>query len=492
MAWLDANQPELADPLGDDEIAVLEQGQKIGVLARDLYPGGILIQHEERSHADAVRDTLAALANPDVSVIYEAAFRAGPDDVRADILLRAPNDQFDLVEVKSASEIRNKELDDVAYQLHLIENAGYSIRRVLIAHPNRAYRRGNGPIDVHEFFLQEDVTEAARERVPVLAQEQANLRLVVSQPQPPQVGIGPHCNKPIKCRYQGICHRTIGDDHIENIAHISDKLRKKLREAGIISMRDIPADWELSPQQRRWVDMVKRGTPILDLDGLASDLANLRFPIHSFDFETVQSIIPLWPGRRVYESVVFQFSNHTLDASGTVTHTDYLHADFDDPEEAVFHSMQQALGAEGSILIYSQFEVQQWRDMARRRPDWEPYLRDLEKRAIDFLPIVRRNFAHPALRGRYSLKALYKQLLPGFSYDDLVIRNGAQAAAAYAEILDPNTTSTRRSELVSHLRAYCSRDTWALLLLLLRLHPQLGQQVQANTLLSQPQPIRQR
>lgn len=475
--WLEVNHPELADPLDDAEVAILDQGQKIGAFARELYPGGVLIEYEGRTHDDAMRDTQAALADPNIPVIYEAALRSGPDNVRVDILVRAEDGQFDLVEVKSASEIGAKELNDVSYQLHLTQSTGLKIRRVFLVHPNRAYRRGTGPIDPKEFFLCEDVTEEARARAAFLATEQSNLRAIAIQPQRPTVDIGPHCSKPVKCEFIGTCHRNIGDDHIENIPHISDKLRSRLRAAGITSMHDIPDHWELFGQQRRWVEMVKRKTFIFNTDGFVADLSGLRFPIHFFDFEGVNAIIPLWPGRKAYETVPFQFSNHTIEESGQVRHSDYLHVDFDDPEDHVFEHMRRALGEEGSIVIYSQYEVQRWRDMARRRPEWESYFRDLEARAVDLLPIIRRNYAHPALRGRYSLKAIYKQLLPGLSYDDLAIRNGAQAAAAYKEILDPATPPERRAELAADLRAYCARDTEALLRLLLRIHPSLAQKV---------------
>ncbi|MBK7962448.1 MAG: DUF2779 domain-containing protein [Bdellovibrionales bacterium] len=43
-------------------------------------------------------------------------------------------------------------------------------------------------------------------------------------------------------------------------------------------------------------------------------------PYNFIDFETITSAIPFSKGMRPYETVAFQFSHHTVDADGKVTH----------------------------------------------------------------------------------------------------------------------------------------------------------------------------
>ena len=47
-------------------------------------------------------------------------------------------------------------------------------------------------------------------------------------------------------------------------------------------------------------------------------------------------------------------------------------------------------------------------------------------------------------------------------YSSLEVKDGGNAQAAYLEAIDPSTKSDRRSALEEALRAYCERDTWAM------------------------------
>jgi len=60
-------------------------------------------------------------------------------------------------------------------------------------------------------------------------------------------------------------------------------------------------------------------------------------------------------------------------------------------------------------------------------------------------------------------------LIDDLDYDDLEIQEGSQAATAFVEMLDPETRGPRRLELERALRAYCARDTEAMVRLFLRL-----------------------
>lgn len=483
--WYEVNAPDLADPMDDADLAVIEQGVEVGELARRLYPGGVLVPHEGRPHQEVVQDTAAALADPEVPAVFEGAVLDGEDPVRADILTRNEDGSFDLLEVKAVSRVRDHEIEDVGYQIMLLESEGVAIRRAYVVHPDREYHHSGGPIAVDDYFLRTDVTEEARAHRSILRAQRKHLRAVAESDAPPTIDIGPHCRKPVKCPFHGTCHRHITDEHVENIAHISNKLRRMLDEAGITDIADIPDDWELSKHQQRWVDMVKSGSPYHDGQGFAKDFGLLEYPLHLFDFEAVNPAVPLWPGRNPYDTTVVQYSNHIISDSGHVQHREHLHVGTDDPELRLIERMHEDLGEDGSIVIFSRYEVQRWRDLAERHPEWASYLQSLEQRVFDLHPVIKRNFADPGLRGSYSLKALYGVLLPGLSYDDLVIQNGGMAAAAYENLIrrlreaDVATGTEREAlqaevdEIAENLLRYCERDTWAMLKLMETLNPDL-------------------
>lgn len=66
--------------------AILDQGTLVGELARERFPGGILIPHDER-RVEATCEAIAAGA----TVLYEASFVADEVFAAVDILLREDN-----------------------------------------------------------------------------------------------------------------------------------------------------------------------------------------------------------------------------------------------------------------------------------------------------------------------------------------------------------------------------------------------------------------
>ncbi len=64
--------------------AMIEQGQEVGLLARQLFPGGVEVSGD-RGLEQAIRTTQELTANPEVPAIFEAAFEYGGVFVRVDI-----------------------------------------------------------------------------------------------------------------------------------------------------------------------------------------------------------------------------------------------------------------------------------------------------------------------------------------------------------------------------------------------------------------------
>src|ERR1700758_1340227 len=81
------HQPELAGQPGDANDAIIEQGREVGLLARQLFPGGVEVDGSGGLEA-AIRTTRGLVNNPDVPAIFEAAFEQNDVVVKTDILQR--------------------------------------------------------------------------------------------------------------------------------------------------------------------------------------------------------------------------------------------------------------------------------------------------------------------------------------------------------------------------------------------------------------------
>ena len=189
--------------------------------------------------------------------------------------------------------------------------------------------------------------------------------------------------------------------------------------------------------------------------------ARLAPPVRHLDFETFAPAIPRFAGTRPYDPIPFLFSVHTERVGSPPLHVDYLHERDDDPRPELAERLIGALWHEGAICTYSGYERQVLRALAEALPGRAEALRAIEARLFDLLPVVRNGYYHPGFRGSFSLKRVLPVLVPDMGYDDLPIADGQTAAVRYASALahpDPR----ERQRTFADLRAYCARDTLAM------------------------------
>ncbi len=85
--YLLVHEPGLANQPGGTNEAIIQQGREVGLLARQLLPGGIEVDGSS-SLEHAIRTTRELIANPEVSLIFEGTFEHGGALIKTDILQR--------------------------------------------------------------------------------------------------------------------------------------------------------------------------------------------------------------------------------------------------------------------------------------------------------------------------------------------------------------------------------------------------------------------
>jgi len=155
--------------------------------------------------------------------------------------------------------------------------------------------------------------------------------------------------------------------------------------------------------------------------------------------------------------------HHIERAPGEAAHHEFLDTTGAPPMRAFTDSLLAALGDSGTIFVYSGYEKRCLNEMAGRFSDLRDGIRRVIARLVDLLPIARDNYYHPDMRGSWSLKALLPIVAPHLDYGDLgEVRDGNGAGRAYLEMTCPDTKASRAQSLANNLRAYCKRDTEAL------------------------------
>lgn len=460
--YFECYEPRLAPPVSDGQQAIFDTGTAIGVLARDLYPSGVLVDDDHLHHDEAVARTATLLADTTVSAIFEAAFTEDDVRVRVDLLVRS-HQGWELIEVKGSSSVKQQYIDDVAIQLWTLERAGLHIRSASVAHINRDYVYLGGEYDPSGLFAVEDVTTDARERLVEIPAELRTMRSALGSGGAPDIDPGPHCFRPYTCEFVEYCHRDAVEWPVTELPAIRPARVQALLEGGQRSILDLTEAEPLSDLQRRVRDVVRSGQPFIG-PLLENALRQLQPPIHFVDFETVAPALPVYAGTRPFETLPFQWSDHVWDAAGNVSHFEFLADGSEDPRTAFVTSLLDQLHGAGTIVVYSGYEGFQLRRLAIALPTLRPAIEAAAAlHWVDLLQVVRAHYYHRDFRGSFSLKSVLPVLVPTLGYQDLAIQEGATAARTFLESLQPDLPLGARSELRNNLLAYCSRDTEATL-----------------------------
>ena len=460
--YLETYSRGLADPVEPAAQAILDSGTGVGELARQRFPGGVLVREEFYEHTQAVASTANAMQDESIPSIYEAAFTFEGIRTRVDVLSRNDGGSYDLVEVKSSTGVKAAHVPDAAVQLYVLEGAGVPVARVFLMHIDTSYVYAGGPYELDSLFRLEDITERARAYLESLPGHLSGMWETLALDAPPPVEIGQQCSRPYRCSFFGLCHGGLPEHYVEQLPGANAGLLERLRGLDILDIRHIPPEFTgLTRTQKRVRKAVAEGLPYVG-QGLASAIEGLGSPVHFLDFETFNPSLPVYPMTSPYQVIPFQWSLHVQDSAGTLSHQAYLHTGADDPREAFASSLLDAVAPEGDILVYSSYE----RSITRRLAELLPHLRDalngLSERYVDLLGMVREHYYHPAFHGSYSLKVVLPALVPDLTYKDLEIREGSVASLYYARMIDPEVSTAEAGALRQAMLAYCERDTLAL------------------------------
>ena len=460
--YLETYARHLADERDPASQAVLDSGTRVGELARQRFPDGVLIDERYDQHAQAVESTAKAMQDESIPSLYEAAFTFEGIRTRVDVLVRNDDGAYDLVEVKSSTSAKAEHISDAAIQVYVLEGSGVSVSKAFVMHIDSSYVYAGGPYDLDSLFRLQDVTGPVRSYVTSLPTRLNPMWEALAEDDAPPIEIGAHCTRPYRCSFYGLCHADLPEHYVEQLPGARFSLIHQLRSLGILDIGDIPEGFAgLTRLHQRVRRAVADGLPYVD-DGLARAIDALAYPLQFLDFETFNPGLPAYPMTRPYQVIPFQWSLHVLDAAGDLSHRAFLHAGEDDPREAFASSLLDTVALEGGILVYSSYEKSITQRLAESLPGYRDALLALSERYVDLLKIVRANYYHPEFRGSFSLKAVLPALVPDLTYGDLEIREGNVASLYFARMIDPKVSEAEREMLRQALLAYCERDTLAM------------------------------
>jgi len=448
----------------------MEQGREVGMLARQLFPGGVEVV-SDGGFDQAIRATRELVANREVPAIFEGTFEHGGVLVRVDILQRRRDGRWRLVEVKSSTDVKEDayHFEDVAIQYRVLSRCGLDVAAASLAHINRSYVFDGGSIDVRRFFKIRNLTRRVEKLQHDLTFRLRAFFSVLNQHKAPDLPAGPYCTAPVTCEFFDRCNLPRPDDHIGYLPRIHASAVEELEEMGVESIHDVPDDFVLTEIQRRAATCVQKWKPWFS-DELKKELGGLKYPLYFADFETVNPAIPRFAGMRPYDQLPFQWSVHLQREPGAEPqHLEFLAIDTTDPRREFITSLCSALGKSGSIVVYSAFESQRLSELGAWLPEFAGRIKKIQRRLWDLLPVIRNHVYHPAFAGSYSLKAVLRALVPEMTYEGMTVANGQDAGVAWESLIRGGLDQAERDHVKKSLLDYCGQDTLALLTLVEKL-----------------------
>jgi hypothetical protein len=453
--YLSVNHPELAQTRHSP---LAQSGIEVGELARTAFSDGVLVERF-RPDAEPFAQARALLEESQVNAIFEAGFRYKHTEVFVDILER-DGDGWNLIEVKSSNSIKDSYIDDVTVQYLILAGAGVATNRVelMILNKDFVYHTDQG---YDGLFIREDVTDRVLAHSHLLADKIERLRHNMAATEPERHVDG-HCNKPYPCEFMSYCQQQDGDYPVSALPNAAKTIRM-LYANGIYDIRDIPAGMLNTEIHIRVHRATLNGRAELDEEA-ARVLKRLDYPRYYVDFEAINLAIPRWDNTHPNQQHPFQWSCHIQYPDGTLAHQDFLDVSGLDPRRRFAESLIAVCGHSGPIIVYNQtFEKGIISSLASVFNDLSDALLSLNQRIFDLLPVLRKYYYHPDMKGSWSIKKVLPCLAPDLQYADLgTVQDGLMAQSAYLDITASRCNVEQKETVCADLREYCKLDTYAM------------------------------
>ena len=465
--WYKIHRPDLysESDLSEFEKTIIETGNEIELIARKLFPTGILIggrgiesQKLTQSYIDKKQE-----------VLFQPIFIQDGLLAAIDILKYNPEDNsYSVYEVKSTNNVDPKvHFYDLAFQVSLLKKYGLNITQTCIIHLNSEYIR-SGELNISELLKIVNATKEVRELLAVIEEETAEAIKYLSQDDEPN---GSCC-----CIYKGRSRHCSTFKHsnphvpeygVHDITRIGNSKAKlqELIDGNIFDLNKIPEHIKLSEIQKNQVEAYVLNKAFIDKEKIEEELDKLVFPLYFLDYETFPCAIPRFNGFSPYQQIPFQYSLHVLKSPNEKPEQhEFLHTGTNDPSASFTESLIKDIGKTGSIIVWHKdFECGRNEEIAERIPEAKPFMDALKERIYDLEEIFKKQYhVHKDFQGGTSIKRVLPVLVPELTYKELEIREGGTAADTWNKLVNGHYFGETKERTISNLKVYCGLDTYAM------------------------------
>lgn len=450
----------LKDPVPKDREAIFNRGTDVGILAQQIFPGGIDVSPSSvKKYGESVEKT-RELIEQGAEIIYEAAFIFNEVLAALDILVKRDGKWY-AYEVKSSLKITPSYVMDASLQYYVIKNCLPELEDFFLVTINNDYELGD-KLDVPHLFKPTSLKKDVVANLPFIESKIATAKKTIADGDMPHVAIGEHCFKPYKCDYFGTCWKNVPEKNVFQLSALGLPQQVDWYKKGMKTIAAIEETSELSSNVRTQIESVKHNKEHFEKEKVTEFFSKLHYPIGFFDIELFAPAVPVFKETKAYQQIPFLFSLHILSEQQELSETHFYADPGEDPREQFVLACIEKLKDLGSILVFdSNLEHGVLNSLVKKFPQHNDAIQDIKKRIVDLsLPFANYWYFHPDTLGSASLKNLYGKLIHDDSFEKMHVNSGTMATYSYNALFE-ETDLFKIEETKQQLIDYCKMDTLA-------------------------------
>lgn len=306
--YLQKKHPYLRDKLSIEQRAIFQRGTDVGVLAQDLFPGGVNMSPSSPSlFPKKIQETWDNLSNPEVHTMYEAVFQYNDTLIMLDMLVR-DGDKWLAIEVKSSMSLSDTYYNDAALQYYVLHGCQVPLSDFQLMYINGDYVK-DGPLDLKRLFTLKSVLPYVQEREAYVAANVERLKKAVNLPHAPVVNIGTQCYAPYACNFIGHCWKHIPKNSFLYTNALNDEQLFASYFNGLNSNEIMLRHLDPNSLEAHQIEALESGTYYLDFKKLFSLAPNPRPRSVAFlNLLLHRPAIPEIDGTKPYQEIILAFA----------------------------------------------------------------------------------------------------------------------------------------------------------------------------------------